>query len=136
MSTDNKRESLRIVLARMALNNPLVSTQEAVEAQRVLQSIKDTKPTRIDTAIEFHNTEVDTRVQLNRQRALGSTGATDISFKTDGGFERPDTPNTRVRRLGVNATVNQAIDSLPTARDGTGRSAYYEATPMLSLIHI
>lgn len=127
MSTEDKKESLRLVLARMALNNPKVSTTEALEAQRILQSIKDTKPLNYSGGTELYNFELDTRVELNRSRA---NGPTDISFKTDGGYDRPDVPNTRARRLGVMATVNQGVDALPTARDGTGRSAYYEATPM------
>ena len=127
MSTEDKKESLRLVLARMALNNPKVSTTEAFEAQRILQSIKDAGVHRGFRETTFINEHLDTRVELNRSRA---NGPTDISFKTDGGYDRPDVPNTRARRLGVMATVNQGVDQLPTARDGTGRSAYYEATPM------
>ena len=121
------KDSLLAVLARMALNNPKLPTKEAAEARRILQSIKDTKALKSPYGADYYNTVLDTRVELNRSKPHGTT---DIAFKTDGGYERPDVPNTRVRRLGINAQLNRAIDDLPTARDGTGRSAYYEATPM------
>ena len=124
MSTDNNKESLRILLARMALNNPSTSTAEAIEAQRILQSIKDTKPIRGQGSVRFDNHELDTSVKL--QRLDGARSPAGISFTTESGYDRPDKPNTRVRQLGVRAAVNQGIDELPTARDGTGRNAYYE----------
>tara|TARA_R100001460_G_scaffold77273_1_gene118242 strand:- start:820 stop:1794 length:975 start_codon:yes stop_codon:yes gene_type:complete len=121
------KDTLRAVLARMALNNPKLPTKEAAEARRILQSIKDTKALKSPYGADYYNTVLDTRVELSRTKPHGTT---DIAFKTDGGYDRPDVPNTRVRRLGIAAQLNRAIDDLPTARDGTGRSAYYEAIPM------
>jgi hypothetical protein len=124
---DKQRESLRATLARMALHNPKVSTTEAFEAQRILRSIQNTKPVDLRFSTEFYNTELDTRVKLNRLRA---NQPTDISFTTDGGYSRPDVPNTRVRRLGVQAAINQGVDQIPSARDGTGFNASYTAEPI------
>jgi len=120
------KDSLRAVLARMALNNPKLPTKEAAEARRILQSIKDTKSTTINGSTQFHNRELDTRVNLNR---YNPTKPTDFSFTVGGGYERPDKPNTRQGLLGIRAAINQGIDSLPSARDGSNRNAYIRAHP-------
>lgn len=124
MSSDNERQSLRSLLARMALNNPSTPTKEAAEAQRILQSIKDTKPVLGHGTVHFNNNELDTNVKLSRIN--GAKSPVDISFTTETGYDRPDKPNTRARQLGIRAAVNQGIDQIPTARDGTKRNAYYE----------
>ena len=121
------KDSLRALLARMALNNPKVSTKDAVEAQRILKSIKDTKPKLDVGSVRFDNNELDTSVKL--QRTGGANSPAEISFQTESGFERPDKPNTKARLLGIRAAINQGVDQLPTARDGTNRNAYYEAYP-------
>jgi len=122
------KDSLRAVLARMALNNPNVSTAQAKEAQRILKSIKDTKPILGQGSVRFDNHELDTSVKL--QRGDGPKSPAEISFTTETGYERPDKPNTKARQLGIRAAVNQGVDQLPTARDGTKRNAYYEFEPI------
>ena len=118
------KDSLRAVLARMALNNPHVSTDQAKEAQRILKSIKDTKPILGHGSVRFDNHELGTQVKLNR--ISGPNSPAEITFTTETGYERPDKPNTKARQLGIRASVNQGIDQLPTARGGGGRNAYYE----------
>ena len=107
------KDSLLAMLARMALNDPKVSTKDAVEAQRILKSIKDTKPklNYNSTALQFQNPELNTNVSLGKT----SKGATDISFMTESGFDRPDKPNTKAQQLGIRAAINQAIDEIPMA---------------------
>jgi len=105
------KDSLRAVLARMALNNPKVSTKDAVEAQRILKSIKDTKPQLNYNSLEFQNPELNTKVSLGKT----PKGATNISFMTESGFDRPDKPNTKAQQLGIRAAINQAIDEIPIA---------------------
>ena len=119
------KDSLRALLARMALNNPKVSTKDAVEAQRILKSIKDTKPklNPNSTALQFQNPELNTNVSLGKT----SKGAIDISFMTESGFDRPDKPNTKAQQLGIRAAINQAIDEIPTAGRNNNKNSksYY-----------
>tara|TARA_Y100000289_G_C3910447_1_gene144324 strand:- start:145 stop:1143 length:999 start_codon:yes stop_codon:yes gene_type:complete len=116
------KDSLRAVLARMAVNNPKFSTEQAKEAQRILKSIKDTKT--IPGSVFFDNYDLGTQVRIRRTH--GPKSPVSISFMTNTGFERPDKPNTKLGQLGIRAAINQAIDEIPTARDRTGRNAYYE----------
>lgn len=132
MSTEQiNKDSLRAVLARMAINNPVSSTTEAMEAQRILQSIKDVDinkgfPQR-ELRTVYSNRYLDTDVTLEKiKNSRGHLGPHSISFTTESGYDRPRRPYSRAEQLGIRASINQAIDSLPTARDGTKRNAYYE----------
>lgn len=102
-------------------------TPEAAQAKRVLQSLQDYPPLKIDKGQTAVSNPVTNTFGLLQPSQKGS----DVSFNTNESLERPGKPRTMVERLGVRATINQTVDQIPTARNNPNKlDARYTFSPI------
>lgn len=124
---DNMSAAERAALLMSLMRPPdQMPTRDAIEANRILESLRINQPKNINGSISIRNPV--TNIQGNM---IPTSQGREVSFTSNGSFERPSVPNTKLQTLGSKATVNQLINELPTTRDkATGVDNRYRFTPL------
>jgi len=124
---DNMSVEERAALLMSLMRPPdQMPTPDAVEANRILESLRINQPKNINGRISIRNPV--TNIQGNM---TPTPKGREVSFKSNGSYLRPRVPNTKLQTLGSNATVNQLINELPISRDkATGVDNRYTFTPL------
>ena len=131
MDKDNKdkisvqeRAALLMSLMRPPSQMP---TRDAVEANKILQSLRINQPQKLPSGSLVIRNPV-TNIQGSMvPKTLGNY----VAFQSNDSYDRPTTPNSKIQQLGKNATVNQLIDKLPTTRNkATGVDNRYYFAPI------
>jgi hypothetical protein len=124
---DNMSAAERAALLMSLMRPPdQMPTPDAVEANRILESLRINQPKNINGTISIRNPV--TNIQGNM---FPTPQGREVSFTSNGRYSRPSVPNTKLQTLGSNATVNQLINELPTTRNkATGVDNRYTFTPL------
>ena len=124
---DNMSVEERAALLMSLMRPPSqMPTRDAVEANRILESLRINQPTQVGRTLSIRNPVTN----IQGHMIPGPQGR-EVSFTSNGSFSRPNVPNTKLQTLGSNATVNQLINELPTTRNkATGVDNRYTFTPL------
>lgn len=119
MGKDNKdnmpveeRAALLMSLMRPPSQMP---TPDAVEANKILQSLRINQPIKFPSGSLVIRNPVTNIEGSMAPKPLGNY----VAFTSNNSYERPNTPNSKIQQLGQNATVNQLVNELPTSRNKT-----------------
>ena len=118
----NRTALLQKLTSIGSTSNP---TKEAKEALRILNSLQQYTPQETGNSASVRNPVT----------GIGAARTTknDIIFENlKSGFNRPDTPNSRVKLLGIRASINQLLDTIPTAKNHNKKifNSSYTFTPL------
>ena len=124
---DNMSAEERAALLMSLMRPPdQMPTRDAIEANRILESLRINQPKNIGGTLSIRNPVTN----IQGHMIPGPQGR-EVSFTSNGSFSRPNVPNTKLQTLGSNATVNQLINELPTSRNkATGVDNRYTFSPL------
>jgi len=124
---DNMSAEERAALLMSLMRPPdQMPTRDAIEANRILESLRINQPKNIGGTLSIRNPVTN----IQGHMIPGPQGH-EVSFTSNGSFSRPNVPNTKLQTLGSNATVNQLINELPTSRNkATGVDNRYTFSPL------
>lgn len=115
---------------RTALLKELVkSDPNSQRAREILDSLRKYQPRSNRAGTDLKNPVTGINAYL---LPSGPGTANTVIFGSKTGFRRPKTPNSALDQLGIRATINQAINELPTREQAkqTGRSNQYDFAPL------